>query len=58
VFGLSEPVEPLVVIAIGWHDPEADLPEPFASRERAPRVRLPLGRLLLTPADEALPMSA
>jgi nitroreductase len=58
VFGLSEPAEPLVMIAIGWHDPQADLPEPFASRERAPRSRLALGRLLLTPTDEALPLSA
>jgi nitroreductase len=58
VFGLSEGLEPLVVLAVGWHDPDADLPEPFASRERAPRVRLPLARLLLTPTAEALPLSA
>jgi nitroreductase len=31
---------------------------PAASREQAPRVRLPLGRLLLTPPDEAMPRSA
>jgi nitroreductase len=58
VFGLAGDVEPLVVLAVGWHDPDADPPEPFASREQAPRVRLPLGRLLLTPVDEALPRSA
>jgi nitroreductase len=51
VFGLLDDLEPLVVLAVGWHDPDADLPEPFASREQAPRVRLPLTDLLLTPAD-------
>ena len=58
VFGLADDLEPLVVIAVGWHDPEADLPEPFASRERAPRVRMPLGQLVLPPARDALPLSA
>jgi hypothetical protein len=33
--------------ALGRHDPAASLPEPYASRERAPRVRLPLEDLLL-----------
>src|SRR3954452_1486594 len=58
VFGLGDDLEPVVVIAIGWHDPEAELPEPFASRERAPRVRLPLDELVLTPAPQELPLSA
>jgi nitroreductase len=58
VFGLDEHVRPVVVLAVGWHDPQADLPEPFASRERAPRVRLPLDQLLLAQASEALPLSA
>jgi nitroreductase len=58
VFDLGEHVRPGVVLAVGWHDPQAQLPEPFASRERAPRVRLPLGELLLPPAPEALPLSA
>ena len=58
VFGLGDDLQPVVVLAVGWHDPEADLPEPFASRESAPRVRQPLQDLLLTPAPEALPLSA
>ena len=58
VFGLDDGLEPVVVLAVGWHDPEADLPEPFASRERAPRVRMPLGDLLLPTADEVLSLSA
>jgi nitroreductase len=58
VFGLGNDVQPLVVLAVGWHDPQAELPEPFAARERAPRVRLPLEELVLTPAPEALPLSA
>jgi len=58
VFGLDEHVRPVVVLAVGWHDPQAQLPEPFASRERAPRLRLPVDDLLLPPAPEALPLSA
>ncbi len=58
VFELGDDLRPVVVLAVGWHDPEADLPEPLASRERAPRVRRPLQDLLLTPAPEALPLSA
>jgi nitroreductase len=58
VFGLDEHVRPVVVLAVGWHDPQAQLPEPFASRERAPRVRLPLDELLLPQAPDALPLSA
>jgi nitroreductase len=56
-FGLDEDVRPVVVLAVGWHDPQADLPEPFASREQAPRMRVPLRDLVLTP-PEALPLSA
>jgi nitroreductase len=58
VFGLDEHVRPVVVLAVGWHDPAADLPEPYASRERAPRVRRPLEELVLAPATAALPLSA
>src|SRR3954452_4142172 len=58
VFCLDEHVRPVVVLAVGWHSPQPDLPEPFASRERAPRVRLPLDQLLLAQAPEALPLSA
>jgi nitroreductase len=58
VFDLGPQVQPVVVLAVGWHDPQADLPEPLASRERAPRVRMPLEDLVLAPAPETLPLSA
>lgn len=47
---LPEHVRPLTVVALGRHDPTTQLPEPFASRERAARERLPLNDLLLRPA--------
>jgi nitroreductase len=49
-FDLADDVDPVVVLALGALDPVAELPEPFAARERAPRVRRPLGDLLL-PAE-------
>ena len=52
-FGLPEGVQPVVVVAVGRHDPAADLSEAFRERERAPRVRRPVGDLLL-----GLPSSA
>lgn len=58
VFGLAADVHPVVVLAVGQHDPAAALPEPLASRERAPRVRLPLDELVLTADAPALPRSA
>ena len=47
VLGLDSAVTPLVVIAIGQHDPARELPEPFATREAAPRTRLSVEELLL-----------
>ena len=47
-FGLGESLTPVVVIAIGRRDALADLPEPFAARETAPRSRHPVSKLLLT----------
>lgn len=47
VFGLNRDLTPVVVLAVGRHDPAADLPEPLAARERAPRTRHPLRALLL-----------
>jgi nitroreductase len=47
-FGLDAGLTPLVVLAVGRHDPEAELPDPLAARERAPRSREPLEALLLT----------
>jgi nitroreductase len=46
-FGLGEDLTPVVVLAIGRSDTTADLPEPLAARDAAPRVRRPLGDLLL-----------
>lgn len=40
-------VVPLVVLAVGRHDPSVELDEPFASRETAERTRLPLEALRL-----------
>jgi nitroreductase len=47
-FELSDDLTPVVVVAVGRLDPHAELPEPLASRERAPRTREPLDSLLLT----------
>ncbi|MBV9099207.1 MAG: nitroreductase family protein [Frankiaceae bacterium] len=57
-FRLPEGTRPLVVIAIGRRDPNAVLPEPFASRETAPRTRLTLDEITLAPAVATLPLSA
>jgi glycine/D-amino acid oxidase-like deaminating enzyme len=35
------------VLAVGRRDPDAELPEPLAARERAPRSREPLSALML-----------
>jgi nitroreductase len=48
-FGLAESVTPLVILAVGRHDAQLALPEPFATRESAPRTRLPVEDLLLAP---------
>jgi nitroreductase len=55
-FGLGEALTPVVVLAIGRQDGAAGLPEHLASREAAPRIRQPLGDLLLpVPAEDRLP---
>lgn len=46
-FGLADDLRPMAVIAVGTFDPDAELPEPFASRETAPRQRLDVADLLL-----------
>jgi nitroreductase len=46
-FDLEATLAPQVVLAVGRRDPEAELPEPLATRERAPRSREPLEGLLL-----------
>jgi hypothetical protein len=40
------------VLAIGRRDNTADLPEPFAAREAAPRTRRPVSDLLLPARPE------
>jgi nitroreductase len=49
-FDLGDTLTPVVVLAIGRRDSTADLPEPFAAREAAPRTRRPVSDLLLLPA--------
>jgi nitroreductase len=53
-FGLGDTLTPVVVLAIGRCDGTADLPEPLAARETAPRTRRPVSDLLLPvrPAPE------
>lgn len=53
-FGLGDALSPVVVLAIGRRDGRAELPEPLAAREMAPRTRRPVGDLLLPacPAPE------
>lgn len=50
-FGLTDDLTPVVVVAVGRHDRDADLPEPLAARETAPRTRAPLATLLLRPTS-------
>ena len=51
-FGLGGTLTPVVVLAIGRRDATADLPEPFAAREAAPRIRRPVSDLLLPARPE------
>jgi nitroreductase len=46
-FDREATLAPLVVLAVGRRDPDAELPEPLAARERAPRSREPLSALML-----------
>jgi nitroreductase len=50
-FGLADGLTPVVVLAIGRRDEAADLPEPLAIRENAPRTRRPISDLLLPAGD-------
>jgi nitroreductase len=50
-FSLPDSIQPVVVVAVGRRDPRADLPEPLATRERAPRTREPLEALLISPGS-------
>ncbi len=46
-FDLGDTLTPVVMVAVGQHDPQAPLAEPLATRERAPRSRETLDALLL-----------
>ena len=46
-FALPGGLRPVVVVAVGRHDPAAPLSGVFAERERAPRARRPVRELLL-----------
>jgi hypothetical protein len=48
-FDLETALTPLVVLAVGRRDPDA---EPLAARERAPRSREPLEALMLTAPED------
>jgi nitroreductase len=52
-FGLDRALTPVVVLAVGRADPDAQLPSHLAAREAAPRTRYPVSDLLLagTAAD-------
>lgn len=52
-FGLDPELAPLVVVAIGRRDPDAELPAALVAREQAPRARLPLTSLLIDGGDAA-----
>ena len=57
-FGLDSTLTPIVILAIGRRDGTAELPEPLAAREAAPRARRPLSDLLLPAAAESMPTAA
>jgi nitroreductase len=58
-FGLGQALTPVVILAVGRQDSDAELPEQLASREAAPRTRSPLGDLLLpVPAEDRAPAIA
>jgi nitroreductase len=46
-FALPAHVEPIAMVAVGRYDPDAPLPEPLWTRERAPRERRPVREILL-----------
>ena len=52
-FGLDPELSPVVVLAVGRADPDAELPSHLAARESAPRTRQPVSDLLLPDAVPA-----
>ena len=57
-FGLDGTLTPIVILAVGRRDGAAELPEPLAAREAAPRARRPLSDLLLPAVAESVPTAA
>jgi nitroreductase len=57
-FALPSSITPLVVMAVGVRSATADLPEPLAAREAAPRTRTALQDLLVHIPPDRLPLSA
>jgi hypothetical protein len=57
-FGLDSTLTPIVILAMGRRDGTAELPEPLAAREAAPRARRPLSDLLLPAAAKSVPTAA
>jgi nitroreductase len=57
-FGLDGSLTPVVVIAVGQCDADADLPAPLAAREAAPRTRRPVSDLLLPVGREGTQAAA
>src|SRR3984893_7711192 len=51
-FGLDEALTPVVILPVGRRVSSADLPEPFAAHEAAPRTRQPISDLLLQARPE------
>lgn len=51
-FGLDDGLTPVVVVAVGRTDPDAELPAHLAARETAPRTRHPVSDLLLAPSPD------
>lgn len=58
VLDAEDGVTPLVVVAIGRHDPSVVLPEPLASRENAPRERRSVDDLLMSVKGTRAPVTA
>jgi nitroreductase len=55
---LDQALTPVVVLAVGRADPDAELPTHLAAREASPRTRHPVSDLLLTSTAAAYPSAA
>ena len=57
-FALDQELTPVVVLAVGRADPDAELPSHLAAREAAPRTRHSVSDLLLTSTAASYPSAA